>query len=199
MDLDIDVGRLKLLKANHLSQKYSLEDQILKSFPKSIASLEQQIAGYKKDMAYLAEETKPIESGATYTGTTEAGGSFTFTQLKPGAYEIVELSAPEGWQKDPQTYTTTVVSGDTVSYILKNQANPGLKILKYDRKTYEVLSGVTFEIFRDGVSLGKFQTEAESENFRRCPQRSRINYQEKISRAAGMQRTGPERPGALCY
>lgn len=96
-------------------------------------------------------------------------------------------------------YTTTVVSGDTVSYILKNQANPGLKILKYDRKTYEVLSGVTFEIFRDGVSLGKFQTEAESENFRRCPQRSRINYQEKISRAAGMQRTGPERPGALCY
>ncbi len=48
MDLDIDVGRLKLLKANHLSQKYSLEDQILKSFPKSIASLEQQISGYKK-------------------------------------------------------------------------------------------------------------------------------------------------------
>ena len=48
MDLDIDVGRLKLLKANHLSQKYSLEDQILKSFPKSIASLEQQIAGYPK-------------------------------------------------------------------------------------------------------------------------------------------------------
>ena len=63
MDLDIDVGRLKLLKANHLSQKYSLEDQILKSFPKSIASLEQQIAGYKKDMAHLAEETKPNPDG----------------------------------------------------------------------------------------------------------------------------------------
>ncbi len=110
-------------------------------------------------------QIKHIESGATYTGTTEAGGSFTFTQLKPGAYEIVELSAPEGWQKDPQTYTTTVVSGDTVSYILKNQANPGLKILKYDRKTYEVLSGVTFEIFRDGVSLGKFQTDAMGEIF----------------------------------
>ena len=63
MDLDIDVGRLKLLKANHLSQKYSLEDQILKSFPKSIASLEQQIAGYKKDMAHLAVETKPSPDG----------------------------------------------------------------------------------------------------------------------------------------
>lgn len=110
-------------------------------------------------------QIKHIESGATYTGTTEAGGSFTFTQLKPGAYEIVELSAPEGWQKDPQTYTTTVVSGDTVSYTLKNQANPSLKILKYDRKTYEVLSGVTFEIFRDGVSLGKFQNDAMGEIF----------------------------------
>ena len=63
MDLDIDVGRLKLLKANHLSQKYSLENQILKSFPKSIASLEQQIAGYQKDMAHLAEETKPNPDG----------------------------------------------------------------------------------------------------------------------------------------
>ena len=110
-------------------------------------------------------QIKHIESGATYTGTTEAGGSVTFTQLKPGAYEIVELSAPEGWQKDPQTYTTTVVSGDTVSYTLKNQANPGLKILKYDRKTYEVLSGVTFEIFRDSISLGKFQTDAMGEIF----------------------------------
>ena len=110
-------------------------------------------------------QIKHIESGATYTGTTEAGGSVTFTKLKPGAYEIVELSAPEGWQKDPQTYTTTVVSGDTVSYALKNQANPGLKILKYDRKTYEVLSGVTFEIFRDSVSLGRFQTDAMGEIF----------------------------------
>lgn len=58
MDLDIDVGRLKLLKANHLSQKYSLEDQILKEFPQKIARLEQRIAGYQKDMAHLANETK---------------------------------------------------------------------------------------------------------------------------------------------
>ena len=58
MDLDIDVGRLKLLKANHLSQKYSLEDQILKEFPQKIARLEQRIAGYQKDMEHLANETK---------------------------------------------------------------------------------------------------------------------------------------------
>ena len=63
MDLDIDVGRLKLLKANHLSQKYNLEDQILKTFPQSIASLEQRIVGYQKDMAHLSQETKPNADG----------------------------------------------------------------------------------------------------------------------------------------
>ena len=50
MDLDIDVSRLKLLKANHLSQRYALEDQILKEFPQKIKSLEQRIEGYQTDM-----------------------------------------------------------------------------------------------------------------------------------------------------
>lgn len=40
MDLDIDVSRLKLLKANHLSQIYSLEDKVHKEFPAKIAALE---------------------------------------------------------------------------------------------------------------------------------------------------------------
>ncbi|MDB7926351.1 SpaA isopeptide-forming pilin-related protein, partial [Flavonifractor plautii] len=81
-------------------------------------------------------QIKHIESGATYTGTTGTGGSYTFTELKPGAYEIRELSAPEGWQRDPQTYTTTVVAGDCVTYTLKNEALPGLKIIKYDRESH---------------------------------------------------------------
>jgi hypothetical protein len=41
MDLDIDVARLKLLKANHLSQKYALEDQIVKFLPQQMRSYEE--------------------------------------------------------------------------------------------------------------------------------------------------------------
>ena len=41
MDLDIDVQRLRLLKANHLSQRYALEDQIIKELPQQIARFEQ--------------------------------------------------------------------------------------------------------------------------------------------------------------
>ena len=61
MDLDIDVSRLKLLKANHLSQRYSLEDQILKEFPQRIRSLEQRIEGYQADIDQRKRNTEPNE------------------------------------------------------------------------------------------------------------------------------------------
>ena len=63
MDLDIDVSRLKLLKANHLSQRYSLEDQILKEFPQKIKSLEQRIEGYRADADQRKRNTEPNEDG----------------------------------------------------------------------------------------------------------------------------------------
>ena len=63
MDLDIAVQRLKLLKASHLSQRYALEDQIIKAFPQKIAAFEQRIEGYTADMAHLKEHTTPNEDG----------------------------------------------------------------------------------------------------------------------------------------
>jgi N12 class adenine-specific DNA methylase len=81
MDLDIDVSRLKLLKANHLSQKYALEDQIIKEFPQKINACEQRIQGLKADIEYLKTQTHPNEDGfspmqidgVTYTDKKEAG------------------------------------------------------------------------------------------------------------------------------
>ena len=63
MDLDIDVSRLKLLKANHLSQRYALEDQIIKEFPQKIKSLEERIEGFKVDIDQLKRNTEPNEDG----------------------------------------------------------------------------------------------------------------------------------------
>lgn len=75
MDLDIDVSRLKLLKANHLSQRYALEDQIIKEFPQKIKSLAQRIEGYKADMTQLAQNTLPNEDG--FSPMIMAGGTVT--------------------------------------------------------------------------------------------------------------------------
>lgn len=62
-DLDVDVARLKLMKADHLSQRYALEDQILKEFPQKIKSLEQRIEGYRADIDQRKRNTEPNEDG----------------------------------------------------------------------------------------------------------------------------------------
>ena len=63
MDLDIDVQRLRLMKASHLSQRYALEDQIIKKFPQEIASYEQVMQGLEADIATAKEHTHPNEDG----------------------------------------------------------------------------------------------------------------------------------------
>jgi len=50
----MDVGRLKILHAAHLNQKYSLEDKILKEYPQEIKRLTERIEGYKSDIATVA-------------------------------------------------------------------------------------------------------------------------------------------------
>jgi hypothetical protein len=83
MDLDIDVQRLKLLKSNHLNQKYSLEDQIIKYFPKSIAIIRENIEVCKADISRRDENTQPnadgfspmVVEGVSYTEKKKAGSA----------------------------------------------------------------------------------------------------------------------------
>ena len=60
MDLDIDVSRLRLLKAEHQSQQYRMEDNLLKYFPEQIKQNQEFIAGFKADMETLAAHPHPI-------------------------------------------------------------------------------------------------------------------------------------------
>lgn len=100
-----------------------------------------------------------IESGQTFTQETSSAGVAIFDQIPLGAYRIQEVSAPVGWKLDDTVYTATVVAGETTTIPIINEELPGLRIIKYDRKNYVALPNVTFEIFRDGVSLGKFKTD----------------------------------------
>lgn len=104
-------------------------------------------------------QIKHIESGVTYTAETNFAGYAIFDNIKPGAYEIKEVTAPSGWLKDDTTYTATVETGETMTFSIVNKELPGLRIIKYDRKNMVAMANVTFEIFRDGVSLGKYQTD----------------------------------------
>ena len=99
MDLDIEVSKLKLLKANHLSQKYALEDAISKGFPKQIAETQARIAGYGADIATVKGNTHPNAdgfspltlAGVTYADKKEAGAALLTmcqTMLSPAATQI---------------------------------------------------------------------------------------------------------------
>jgi len=99
MDLDIEVSKLKLLKANHLSQKYALEDAISKGFPKQIAETQARIAGYGADIATVKGNTHPNAdgfspltlAGVTHADKKEAGAALLTmcqTMLSPEATQI---------------------------------------------------------------------------------------------------------------
>ena len=67
MDLDIDVARLRLMKANHQSQQYRLEDNLLKYFPEQVEKNKGFIAGFEADIATLAAHPHPEDGFAGMT------------------------------------------------------------------------------------------------------------------------------------
>ena len=108
MDLDIDVQRLRLLKANHLSQRYALEDQIIKELPQQIAKYEQYIEGYLSDMDRLKENTHPNEDGfspmevegTVYTDKKAAGSAILAACKAMTSPEPVPLGQYRGFAMD---------------------------------------------------------------------------------------------------
>lgn len=80
MDLDMAVAKLKLLKANHQSQQFRLEDNLIKRFPEQIEQTKERIRGYEKDMQTLESHPLPQEGfvgmtmGSTQLRDKEAAG-----------------------------------------------------------------------------------------------------------------------------
>ena len=81
MDLDIQVQKLKMLKSNFLSEKYGLEDKVIKFYPQQIAYLKSRVEGLTKDVETAKLHPKPIDeqplgmmvSGVSYSEKAEAG------------------------------------------------------------------------------------------------------------------------------
>lgn len=81
MDLDIQVNKLKMLKSYYLSQKYDLEDKIIKFYPKEIALQTEKIKGLKADLETQKAHPKEVDdkfvgmtiNGVEYADKAEAG------------------------------------------------------------------------------------------------------------------------------
>ena len=80
-NLETEVNKLKMLNASHLSQRYELEDKILKYYPQEISRLNERISGYTADIARREgntpakkEDFPPMQiHGTVYTEKAEAG------------------------------------------------------------------------------------------------------------------------------
>ena len=96
---------------------------------------------------------------------TEAAGKY----IKPGEYAVTELIPPPNYEPTTEVQQIKLeldANGNPIPagpLVFKNLAKVGLKILKYDRQSHRPMSGVTFEIFRDGVSLGNYETNGSGE------------------------------------
>lgn len=86
MDLDIQVSKLKLLKANHTSQKYRMEDNIATHYPLQITAMKEKIAGYQTDIKTY-EERKPADKD---TFSMQIGNK-AFTDRKEAGTALIDM------------------------------------------------------------------------------------------------------------
>lgn len=106
MSLDVEVSKLKLLKANHMSNQYRLEDSIAKKFPQQIAEITEKIKGLEEDIAYREAMKNPgtesfsMEiSGKNYTEKKEAGAALlTACSMVKKSWETMDIGEYEGFR-----------------------------------------------------------------------------------------------------
>ena len=108
MDLDIQVQKLKMLKSNFLSEKYGLEDKVIKFYPQQIAYLKSRVEGLTKDVETAKLHPKPIDeqplgmmvSGVSYSEKAEAGQAIINTCKSMNSPDAIPLGEYRGFQME---------------------------------------------------------------------------------------------------
>lgn len=108
MDLDIQVQKLKMLKSNFLSEKYGLEDKVIKFYPQQIAYLKSRVEGLTKDVETAKLHQKPIDeqplgmmvSGVSYSEKAEAGQAIINACKSMNSPDAIALGEYRGFQME---------------------------------------------------------------------------------------------------
>ena len=104
MDLDVEVSKLKLMKADHQSKQYRLEDQLLKYFPEEIEEHKGFIQGFEADLETLAAHPHPDDGfagmeirGDTLTDKENAGAALLDACKEVKGSEPVQIGSYRGF------------------------------------------------------------------------------------------------------
>lgn len=115
MDLDIQIQKLKLLKANYLSEKYNLEDKIIKFYPQKIASLTNTIKALEQDLSTAKAHPKPIDdsfvgmeiNGEYITEKSDAGKAILESCKQMNSSDPIKIGKYRGFDMELQLNLTT--------------------------------------------------------------------------------------------
>ena len=158
MQLDADVAKLKVQKADHLSSRYALEDKLIRTFPQKMADLKAKILGCESDRLTVSQNTHPNENGfspmvvmgQTYTEKEDAGKAIlaikarlTTTDPRPlGEYRGLrtEIGYDQFWQSFYVSLVgklkTQVKIGDDANGLIV-RLNNAINSMEDDQKKYE--------------------------------------------------------------
>lgn len=104
MDLDVQVSKLKILKANFLSVKYELEDQIASTFPQKISSAKYNVEKIKSDIelakSHINDDFALKIKGITYNDKKEAGQQLLLACDKSIGSDKVRIGEYKGFILD---------------------------------------------------------------------------------------------------
>ncbi len=115
MDLDIQIQKLKLLKANYLSEKYNLEDKIIKFYPQKIASLANTIKALEQDLSTAKAHPKPVDdsfvgmeiNGEYISEKADAGKAILESCKQMNSSDPIKIGKYRGFDMELQLNLTT--------------------------------------------------------------------------------------------
>ena len=186
MDLDIQVQKLRLLKSNFLSEKYALEDKIIKFYPQEIARRTETIESLKTDIERVTKHPKPMDdtfvgmkvSGVSYSEKADAGNAILAACQAMTSPDPVPLGEYRGFQ--------TELSFDTFSkeYKVKLKGELGYSV-SLSTDTYGNITRLDNAL--EGLPKRLQMNEQELENTKKQFETAKIDVQKPFNQEEELQ------------
>ena len=184
MDLDIEVARLRVMKADHDSKRYSLEDQIRKEFPRKINECQHSIEGLQHDLERLAAHPVPEKEfagmtvdGSHYAEKKDAGAAIIEFCKKHYTIDRIEMGEYRGFPMTLQYDAFNKEFEVTLQGEMTHRVTLGSDLYGNIQRIDNALSGIQLRINGVKSSLENYEEQlkaAEEEVKKPFPQEEEL-------------------------
>ena len=192
MDLDTQVAKLKLIKSSFMSQKYELEDKVLKYYPKQIAQLSVRIKGLTDDIQIVSQYPKREDTfytmtinGLPYSEKEQAGKALLDMCQKMTSPEPISIGNYRGFEMDLSFDTFSKVFNVALKGNLSHKVELGSDVFGNIQRLDNALEGISkrLDITKENLEETKKQFEiAKVEMQKEFPQEEELKT--KLKRLA---------------